>query len=269
VAATQLERGPASDRFAVYAVQFARRTGVRAQHLAGHDERSAEPHDTSYYVWLALSSTVTVLVDAGIDPATPLSITGFEFRECPIAVLQSVGIHTGDVDHLVLTHLHYDHTGCTHHFGAARLVIQRAELDYWNGPAAARNKREAWLCNSADVDHLRRPETAGRLDLIDGDHEVAPGISAHLVGGHTAGLQVVRVRTPSNPVVIASDACHFYENLVEDRPSPIVHSTPDVYAAFDRIRELAGPEGVVLPGHDPAVMTRFEAAVDPTVVRVR
>ncbi len=269
MAAAELERGPAPDRFAVYAVRFAQRTGVRGQHLAGHDERSTEPHDTSYYVWIALSSTTTVLVDAGIDAATPVSITGFQFRDCPVAVLQSVGIDTGDVDHLVLTHLHYDHTGCAHHFGDARYVIQSAELDYWNGPAADRNKREAWLCNSADVDRLRRPEIAGRVDVIDGDHDVSPGISAHRVGGHTAGLQVVRVQTPSDPVVVASDACHFFENLSEDRPSPIVHSTPDVYAAFDRVRELAGPDGVVLPGHDPAVMTRFEAAGDPRVVRVR
>jgi glyoxylase-like metal-dependent hydrolase (beta-lactamase superfamily II) len=269
VAAAQLERGPAPDRFAVYAVQFARRTGVRAQHLSGHDDRSAEPQDTSYFVWLALSSTTTVLVDAGIDPATPVPFTGFHFRDCPVAVLQRVGIQPGDVDHVVLTHLHYDHTGCARRFTDARYVIQRAELDYWNGPAAARNKREAWLGNSADVDHLRRPEIVGRVDLIDGDHEVTPGVSAHLVGGHTAGLQVVRVRTSSDPVVIASDACHFYENLIEDRPSPIVHNTPDVYAAFDRVRELAGPDGVVLPGHDPAVLTRFTPAVDPWVVQAR
>jgi glyoxylase-like metal-dependent hydrolase (beta-lactamase superfamily II) len=267
--AARLERGPAPDRFAVYAVQFARRTGVRAQHLSGYDERSAEPHDTSYYVWLALSSTTTVLVDAGIDPATHVSVTGFQFRESPVAVLRSVGVDPGDVDCLVLTHLHYDHTGCARCFTDARYVIQRAELDYWTGPAAARNTREAWLCNSAAVDQLCRPDNAARVDIIDGDQDVTPGISAHLVGGHTAGLQVVHVRTPSDAVVIASDACHFYENLTEDRLSPIIHSTPDGYAAFDRVRELAGPDGVVLPGHDPAVLTRFGPAGEPGVVRVR
>ena len=89
-----------------------------------------------------------------------------------------------------------------------------------------------------------------------------PGVSVHLVGGHTAGLQVVRVETAAGPVVLASDACHFYENLSADRPSPIVHSTPAAYAAFDRVRELAAPDGVVIPGHDPEVIERVPAAVD-------
>ncbi len=269
MAAAPLQHGPAPDRFTVYAVQFGQRSGVRAEHLTGYDERATEPHETAYYVWLAMSSTTTVLVDAGIDQAALVPLDGFHFRECPVSILRGVDVGPGDVDHLVLTHLHYDHTGCAHQFPRARYVLQRAELDYWNGPTAARNKREAWLCSRADIDRLCSPDTARRVDVVDGRHDVTAGVSAHLVGGHTAGLQVVRVQTSSGPVVIASDACHFYENLIEDRPSPIVHSTSDAYSAFDRIHELAGPAGVVIPGHDPEVMARFEPTRHPRVVRVR
>ncbi len=194
-------------------------------------------------------------------------LDGFGFRSSPLDVLTSVGVEPADIDWLVLTHLHYDHTGCARRFDRARCVIQRAEVDYWTGPAASRNTREAWLHNAADTSHLFGPESGGRLTLVDGDHVLMPGVSVHLVGGHTAGLQVVRVETESGPVVLASDACHFYENLHTDRPSPIVHSTPAAYAAFDRVQELAAPDGTVVPGHDPEVIERFQS-VTAHVVRI-
>ena len=49
-----------------------------------------------------------------------------------------------------------------------------------------------------------------------------PGVSVHLIGGHTMGLQVVRVDTRRGWVVLASDASHFYANMEQIRPFPIV-----------------------------------------------
>ena len=61
------------------------------------------------------------------------------------------------------------------------------------------------------------------------------------------------MQTASGPVALASDAAHFRENLTADHPPPILHSVPDGHAAFDRLRELAGDDGLVVPGHDPQV----------------
>ena len=55
---------------------------------------------------------------------------------------------------------------------------------------------------------------------------------------------------------MASDASHFYENFEQDKPYAIVTDLPDMYAAFDRLRELAGAGGVVVPGHDPRIRER-------------
>ena len=63
---------------------------------------------------------------------------------------------------------------------------------------------------------------AGRVRFHDGDAELFPGISVHLIGGHTMGLQVVRVATRRGWVVLASDASHFYANMEQTRPFPIV-----------------------------------------------
>ena len=52
-----------------------------------------------------------------------------------------------------------------------------------------------------------------RVTFHSGDGEVAPGVTVHRVGGHSDGLQVVRVETARGPVVLASDAAHYYGNL--------------------------------------------------------
>ncbi|EXG82306.1 N-acyl homoserine lactonase family protein [Cryptosporangium arvum] len=242
--------------YAVYALQYGRRAGVRGEHFLGWDATSGERHDTAYYAWLVLSRDRTILVDSGIDPGAEPPLSGWEYRTSVPALLDSLGI--ADVDTLVLTHLHYDHAGGMRSFPTARVVVTAAELDYWNSPDAARNRREAWLVDKADLLYLA--DHRG----ITGDTEIAPGVSVHPVGGHTAGMQVVRVDTGYTTVVLASDASHFAENLDTDTPGNILHSMPGVYRAFDRVRELAG-EGLIVPGHDPGVMERFPSVAEHVV----
>ncbi|TFV61626.1 UNVERIFIED_ORG: N-acyl homoserine lactonase family protein [Bacillus sp. AZ43] len=243
----------------VLAVQYGVRVGERGQHFLGHDARSAEPHPTAYYVWLAVSERDVVLVDAGIGPSRAAAVPGLQYFGSPVDLLAPLGVRPEDVGWSVLTHLHYDHTGTVADLPAATYVVQQAEWEYWTGPWARRITRERWLCAPEDLEHLAAATDAGRRRDVAGDEELLPGLSVHLVGGHTAGMQVVRVRTEKGHVVLASDASHFYENLTADRPPPIVHSVPEVHGAFDRITELADGAELIVPGHDPAVAQRYPA----------
>ena len=243
--------------FRVYAVRYAQRDAQRGEHFHGYDSGGESSHPTAYYVGLAVSDEHTVVVDTGIAPERAARVEGLDYRCSPIEALAELGVAAESVDHVVLTHLHYDHTGTAHQFPRACYVVQQAELDYWTGPWAERITRERWLLNDPDLAHLRTAGKDGRLRVLDGDAFVVPGLSAHLVGGHTAGMQVVRVETARGRVVLASDASHFYENIEDDRPFPILHSMTGMYGAFDRIKELAdGPE-LVVAGHDPLVLERF------------
>ncbi|GAB3426878.1 N-acyl homoserine lactonase family protein [Flindersiella endophytica] len=237
---------------------------MRGEHFLGYDDRAAEPHPTAYYVWLAVSDQHTVLVDTGISRARAARIEGLTYLASPADLLADLGVATSDVSHVVLTHLHYDHTGTAREFGSARYVLQRAELDYWTGPWAGRVGREKWLLDEDDLARLQ----GDRLDLVDGDVTLVPGLSLHLVGGHTAGMQVARVRTGGGHVVLASDASHFFENIETDRPFPILHSMTGMYGAFDRINELASGPHLVVAGHDPEVLNRFPAYSDELRGRV-
>jgi glyoxylase-like metal-dependent hydrolase (beta-lactamase superfamily II) len=253
-------------RFEVFAVRYASRAGRRGQHFLGYDERWDEAHPTAYYVWLAVSPQRAVVVDAGLDPDREVHLDGLTFHCSPADGVAALGVDPADVDHVVLSHLHYDHTGTVARFPRARRVVQHAEAAYWSGPVAKRIARERWLVSEDDLHEILGARD--RLDIADGDRELAPGLSVHLVGGHTAGMQLVRVWTARGWVVLASDAAHFYENLEEDRPFPILHSTPAMYAGFDRARELAGSADLVVPGHDPEVFARFPRVDGVSAVRI-
>jgi glyoxylase-like metal-dependent hydrolase (beta-lactamase superfamily II) len=99
-----------------------------------------------------------------------------------------------------------------------------------------------------------------RVVFRDGDGELAPGLSVHHLGGHTDGMQVVRVRTASGWIVLASDATHYYENMRTRRPFPIVYDVAAMVAGWDRLTALADPADAVVPGHDPLVLSRYPAA---------
>lgn len=250
---------PLDEIYEVYAIRFAHDPdATRGGHFYGHEPQASEPHPTDYYLWVAMSSSRTVVVDAGFTAETAKR-RGRTYLADPLDTLARIGVVPGSVDHLVLSHLHWDHIGHIPAFPDARLVLQEDEMAFWTGRYAGRGDFARTLA-AEDVIHIIRRLWAGNVDLVSGDHTIAPGISVHLVGGHTPGMQVVRVRTAAGYVVLASDASHFYENIESDRPFSVLNQLPGMYDAFDRINELAdGPE-LVVAGHDPRVLERFPPA---------
>ncbi len=176
----------------------------------------------------------------------------------PVDTLGKLGVDPASVGHLVLSHLHYDHTGHVGDFPGARIVLQQRELQFWTGPHADRGETPH-LCEPGDLTGIVERNLEGRVDLVDGDVDIVPGVTAHLVGGHTAGLQILRVNTGRGHAVLAADASHFYANLEDDRPYSIVHHLPAMFDAFDRIKALADADELIVPGHDPLVLERFPA----------
>jgi hypothetical protein len=59
--------------------------------------------------------------------------------------------------------------------------------------------------------------------------------------------------------VLASDASHFYANMEQVRPFPIVYNVADMVEGYARLRALADSPGHIIPGHDPLVLERYPA----------
>jgi hypothetical protein len=60
-------------------------------------------------------------------------------------------------------------------------------------------------------------------------------------------------------VVLASDASHFYANMEQGRPFPIVYNMGEMLEAFKTLNMLASSPKHIIPGHDPLVMERYPA----------
>jgi glyoxylase-like metal-dependent hydrolase (beta-lactamase superfamily II) len=101
---------------------------------------------------------------------------------------------------------------------------------------------------------------AYRCEFHDGSDELAPGITVHKIGGHSKGLQCVRVKTKRGYVVLASDCIHLYSHIDEGRVFPITYSVGDTLEGYKTIERLATSRHHIVPGHDPEVMKIYPAA---------
>ena len=144
--------------------------------------------------------------------------------------------------------------------------LVRDEVEFWTGPVA-RFELYRQLANATALGELVTLHYGGRIRLVEGEREVLPGLRVHWVGGHTAGLQIVSVETGRGRVVLTSDASHFFRNVERRWPTQIITNLPQMLAAFDTIDALAGPERLVVAGHDPEVADRFKPT-EPGIIRV-
>jgi glyoxylase-like metal-dependent hydrolase (beta-lactamase superfamily II) len=211
-----------------------------------------------YFVWAAVSDEQTVVVDTGFT-AEVAAKRGRDHLRCPTEGLREIGVGCEQVSCVILTHLHYDHVGNLEKFPEATFVVQEEEMAFWTGRYAGREHFRHTV-EMKDVIQLVHEDFEGRLRFVDRNEEIVPGVEVYRAGGHSAGLQLVRVETEKGKFVLASDATHFYANIEEDRPFSIVHDLSRMYGAFDLVRSLAGSPAHVVPGHDPQVMQRFSPA---------
>lgn len=157
--------------------------------------------------------------------------------------------------------MHYDHAGDLSAFPNATLHLQAREMSFATGP----NMLSKTLRQAFDVEYVCdfiRAVYDERVNFIDGVRTLAPGLSVHHVGGHTDGHQVVRVWTEAGWLVLASDAVHLYQNRETENPFPIVYNVGDMVRGFQTVEELSDANDLIIPGHDPLVLSRF-ACPDP------
>ena len=181
-----------------------------------------------------------------------------DWQGAGIKSLKLIGVDPDKVEDVVISHLHYDHVGSFHKFAKARFHLQTREMGFVTGPYM-RYPKFGHSFEVEDVVGMVKLNFKGRVEQHNGDFELAPNVTLHHVGGHTPGLQIVRVMTKRGWVVLASDAAHYQENLIKKNPFPAIFSLDDMLRGYARIRELADSEDHVIPGHDPLVMKLYPA----------
>lgn len=240
----------------VFAIRYARRDARRHEHFVGGDPHDA-PMPMDYFVWLIRNADRTIVVDTGFSSEVAAKRKR-EYLRTPKEGLALLGVNADEVKDVVITHMHYDHVGTFFDFPKATFHIQDEEMKFVTG-RPMRHARFAHAVEVEDVVGMVRALFKGRLAFHKGDDELAPGITLHHIGGHTPGLQSVRVHTQRGWIVVASDATHYYEQLETGRCSPSVVDVNGVFEGYDTLRKLADSPDHIVPGHDPLVMERYPA----------
>jgi glyoxylase-like metal-dependent hydrolase (beta-lactamase superfamily II) len=240
----------------IYAVRYGHLDRLSDLNFLGGDDH-AQPMPLDYYVWVIRSQERIIVVDTGFDAAAATKRRRTLLR--PVAEgLAALGIEPDAVRDVVITHMHYDHAGNVPLFPAARFHVQDAELAYCTGRAMTHGHLAGPFDAENVVDMVRRTFD-GRVVFHAGDEALCPGVTLHHLPGHTPGLQVVRVQTDRGPVVLASDAIHFWANLERATPFPVVADVVAYLEALRKLRTLAPSIDHIIPGHDPGVLERFPA----------
>ncbi|HVV25151.1 MAG TPA: N-acyl homoserine lactonase family protein [Pseudonocardiaceae bacterium] len=245
--------------YQVVIVKYGTRQTVRSDVYLNHGvyREPDGPIDMDYYFWVVRDRERTVLVDTGFSRAGGQA-RDRTFLLDPAAAYTALGVEPAAAPTVVVTHAHYDHIGNLTLFPDSPVVIAERELAFWTGPHACRAQFHHSV-QDEELELLAKADQEGRVRTFRGRLDLAPGIEVIELGGHTPGQSVVLVDTTDGPVLLASDAIHYYEEYERDMPFAFVADLVAMYEGFDRIRTMVAGGEVrhVVSGHDPDTLSRF------------
>ena len=247
-------------QYEVYAIRYATIPDFSVASLVAGADR-ARKLDIAMLVWLVRGDGRNILVDSGFHREQFFKQWHVTDYVKPSEALKRVGLKPGDITDVVITHMHWDHADGMDLFPNARIWIQKDELQYYAGEAW-QSKRTRGGIDPDDVLMAVRLNTQGRMGLVNGDaQEILPGVTCYTGGRHTYASQYVGVSTAAGIVVLASDNMYLWENLEKHVPIAATLDAESNLRAQDRMKQLAASPGLVIPGHDPAVMAKFPSPV--------
>jgi N-acyl homoserine lactone hydrolase len=205
--------------------------------------------------YLILGGEKVILVDAGVRESLAQSSEAFRIEpEHELSAnLARHGITADEVEGVIFTHLHIDHSGLADKFPNAVLYVQRRELQY-----AAAPMFPVRFYDRIDIAKFVDP-LFGQIEFLEGETEIIPGVRCIPTGGHTPGHQMVYVDVPSGTAIITGDNVYLADVAMRDGTPPgYIVDLADTLAAIARIRRDGDH---VLPMHDPMVYERYPNGV--------
>jgi glyoxylase-like metal-dependent hydrolase (beta-lactamase superfamily II) len=252
----------AESNYQVYAIKYAELARQASENFLDGDPHETANMPLNYYVWAIVAPDRTIVVDTGFGERVGTR-RGRTITHPVNEGLAALGVEPTRVSDVIVTHMHYDHVGNDDLFAESTYHLQDDEMRYATGRSMC-HRELSKAFEADDVARMVRRVFAGRVQFHDGTEEIIPGVTVHRIGGHTMGLQAVRVQTARGNIVLASDATHFYAHIEQDRVFPIVYNVGDVLEGYKTLRRLASSDRHVVPGHDPLVIERYPPASEAT-----
>jgi len=222
--------------------------------------------DIPVMVWLLKGSNGRqVLIDSGFYGQKFVERWKVRDFRTPAAASESAGVKPEAVTDIIISHVHWDHVDGVDLFPNATVWIQRDEYRYYTGEAWQAQNTHGGV-DEEDMQALLTINMQGRLRFVDGDdQEIIPGIRCYTGGRHTWASQFVSAKLTAGTAIFASDNVYLYENLEKHVPIAQTLDPESNLKAQDRIKALASDPRLIVPGHDPAVFTRFPSSADGQV----
>ena len=202
-----------------------------------------------------------LLLDAGLDPRgadDPEATFGEVGRQITYAPEQRVdrqvealGFATSDVTHVVVSHVHFDHTGGLRLFPDAVFLLGAGDRPSVLG----------------EEDEIARPEDLAPTrdfawTFLDGDHDVFGDGSVVVLAmpGHTPGNTSLLVRLPRRTILLSADTAHLHSALESPAPMGADTDRDAAVRSLERLNRVAAEhDAQVWVGHDPDDWVRFDA----------
>ena len=238
--------------YEVFAIRYAHLERTARHNFLGGDEHDG-PMPLDYYVWAIVdaerTAKNTIIVDTGFDHESARR-RGRQIVRPVAEGLEAIGISPDKVEHIVISHMHYDHAEIT--ICSPRRAITCRTRRWPTAPAVHAGLRVGGV-SMRRVAAMVHKVFAGRVQFHDGDdaragHHRAQGRRPH---ARHAGRAV---STRRGWVVLGSDTAHFYANLEPGRPFPIVDKSAGVRRGAATALRLASSPQHFIPGHDPLVL---------------
>ena len=253
-------------RYEIYAIRYATIPDFPVSSLVAGADRQRKL-DIAMLVWLVRGGGRNILVDSGFYRDQFFKQWHVANFVKPSEAIAPLGLKPEDITDIIITPMHWDHADGMDLFPKARIWLQKDELEYYAG-TAWQSRRTHGGIDPDDVLAAVKLNTQGKVGLVNGDaQEILPGVTCYTGGKHTYASQFVAVNTAAGIVVLASDNMYLWENLEKHAPIAQTLDAASNLRAQDRMKALAGDAKHIVPGHDPAVMTRYKKVADG-VVRV-
>ena len=208
-------------------------------YLRGYGKRIWLP----IYSFLIKGAKEVILVDTGLEQFVVPEHVGREYglkiQEFEEA-LGDHGLRPEDIDLIIHTHLHNDHCENDPKCERAKIIVQRAEYDFFRNPHPLDHRYYSDILDGLNV------------ELVEGDTHLMEGIDLIFSPGHTPGGQSVAVNTAGGKAIITGFCCNGL-NFPPNAPSVPSGVHTDAIAAWESARKIREMADILIPLHDLSV----------------
>ncbi len=167
--------------------------------------------------------------------------------------LGNLGVDPDEIDVCIFTHLHWDHTHNMKRYRNARYVVHATEIRWAYNPLPL-----YYRSYESPMLGIEAPFVGCQFELVEGEAEIVPGVTAFPTPGHTPGHQSVQVETAVGSIVICGDAVFRYRNIEPREEEHWRYWVQQRYVSmidgWRSVEEIDRRADFILPGHDKAVM---------------